>query len=284
MKRILLVSGIIICLVIIAGFLGFRTAQANIYGNNYDSGCYVGNLYSVTTGMPCSGYPTNNYSNYPGMTTVFIPGCDGYNLYSIITGEPCNQTQPATSYLFVRELEVGVKGEEVTALQQLLRDQGYFFGRVDGAYGPITRNAVASYQRARGFVATGRADWQTLNSLTNAPITPPMPVPPYCYPYTYNCQPSSITASISYLAPNYGRVGSQVIVYGKNFSQSGNTVKFGSILISNIYSYNGTSLSFNVPAVPQIYCFQAPCVENFNISVSNTNTRYSNGVIYTVLQ
>ena len=48
-------------------------------------GCYGNNLYSVTTGQPCTPILYNNYNN-----TSYIPGCYGTNLYSVTTGQPCN--------------------------------------------------------------------------------------------------------------------------------------------------------------------------------------------------
>ena len=47
------------------------------------------------------------------------------------------------------------------ALQQL----GYYQGEVDGLLGPLTRAAIADYQRANGLVETSAIDQPTLESL-----------------------------------------------------------------------------------------------------------------------
>jgi PKD repeat protein len=56
---------------------------------------------------------------------------------------------PTTKYFFVSYLKVGMSGEEVSALQQMLKDYGYFtFNRITGYYGPITQAAVVKFQYA----------------------------------------------------------------------------------------------------------------------------------------
>ena len=51
--------------------------------------------------------------------------------------------------------------KEVQALQQSLRDSGFYKGTVTGKWSPMTENALASYQHANGLVVTG-----TLNDAT----------------------------------------------------------------------------------------------------------------------
>ena len=57
----------------------------------------------------------------------------------------------------------------VAHLQQLLIDQGYDPGPVDGIFGPRTDAAVRSYQRDRGLAADGVVGPLTWASLTGAP-------------------------------------------------------------------------------------------------------------------
>lgn len=49
----------------------------------------------------------------------------------------------------------GSRGSEVTALQQKLKQWGYFNGFVDGAYGSATYRAVLDFQRKNGLRADG---------------------------------------------------------------------------------------------------------------------------------
>ena len=58
-------------------------------------------------------------------------------------------------------LSVGAKGDEVTRLQQRLKDLGYLSGKVDGQYGGGTRRAVISFQRRNGLTTDGVAGQET---------------------------------------------------------------------------------------------------------------------------
>ena len=62
-------------------------------------------------------------------------------------------------------LKVGSRGEDVRTLQQKLIELGYLKGKADGIYGPLTRDAVIRFQKAKGLAADGIAGPQTLNAL-----------------------------------------------------------------------------------------------------------------------
>ena len=62
-------------------------------------------------------------------------------------------------------LTVGAKGDDVTRLQQRLKDLGYLSGKVDGQYGGGTRRAVISFQRRNGLTTDGVAGESTLAKL-----------------------------------------------------------------------------------------------------------------------
>ena len=51
-------------------------------------------------------------------------------------------------------LRVGSSGTGVRQLQQALANRGYSL-TVDGAFGPMTKNAVMSFQRSQGIAADG---------------------------------------------------------------------------------------------------------------------------------
>jgi len=53
----------------------------------------------------------------------------------------------------------------VADVQSALQEQGYYHGEVDGLLGPLTRQALAQYQHARGLYATEAIDQPTLESL-----------------------------------------------------------------------------------------------------------------------
>ncbi|GGB62946.1 cell wall hydrolase [Fictibacillus barbaricus] len=54
-------------------------------------------------------------------------------------------------------LSTGSQGYEVTALQQKLKEMGFFYGPVTGYYGPITERAVADFQYKTNLSSDGVA-------------------------------------------------------------------------------------------------------------------------------
>ncbi|MCX6786500.1 MAG: right-handed parallel beta-helix repeat-containing protein [Candidatus Kaiserbacteria bacterium] len=85
------------------------------------------------------------------------------------TGSPTlNQGQVlgAATYNFTKNLSVGSKNSDVTALQQLLIDSGYAISAgATGNFGAQTRAAVIAFQKAHHIVQTG-----TVGSLTRAEL------------------------------------------------------------------------------------------------------------------
>jgi hypothetical protein len=53
----------------------------------------------------------------------------------------------------------------VADCQATLQEQGYYKGEVDGLMGPLTREALASFQRDHGLITTAAVDQPTLASL-----------------------------------------------------------------------------------------------------------------------
>ncbi|MGL6281556.1 MAG: peptidoglycan-binding domain-containing protein, partial [Microcoleaceae cyanobacterium] len=62
-------------------------------------------------------------------------------------------------------LGVGSRGHKVTRVQSRLAHLGYFCAKRTGYFGPITKNAVKSFQRANGLPATGYVGSQTMYAL-----------------------------------------------------------------------------------------------------------------------
>lgn len=60
----------------------------------------------------------------------------------------------------------GLSPDQVVAnVQGALQEQGYYHGEVDGLLGPLTRAAIAGYQRDHGLYITSAIDQPTLESL-----------------------------------------------------------------------------------------------------------------------
>ncbi len=70
---------------------------------------------------------------------------------------------PAT---LIRELEYGMEGSDVAYLQTFLAGQGLFNAGVNGTFGPVTRNAVISFQKKYGLSpAVGYVGPKTLSKI-----------------------------------------------------------------------------------------------------------------------
>lgn len=62
-------------------------------------------------------------------------------------------------------LYIGSKGQEVEEIQTKLKRLGYYKGKVDGDYGPITQKAVSDFQK--DHLVTGCVDSATYSALQN---------------------------------------------------------------------------------------------------------------------
>lgn len=58
-----------------------------------------------------------------------------------------------------------LKGEDARKLQEGLKEQGFYEGKIDGIIGPITKEALMKFQESKGFAATGNLDSQTASAL-----------------------------------------------------------------------------------------------------------------------
>jgi hypothetical protein len=73
---------------------------------------------------------------------------------------------------------------------------------------------------------------------------------------------SSVQASaLTPVSPSQGAVGTQVTLYSSNLTPAGNSITFGSTVLSNIAS-NGTTLIFSVPAIS---------LGTYNVSAANAS-------------
>jgi hypothetical protein len=72
-------------------------------------------------------------------------------------------------YAYDAPIYVGKRAEPpdkvIADVQAVLQEMGYYKGEVDGLLGPLTREALTSYQADQGLVATAVIDEPTLDSL-----------------------------------------------------------------------------------------------------------------------
>ncbi len=105
------------------------------------------------------------------------------------------------------------------------------------------------------------------------------------YPYNYNCsngQGNTNSPTITYLTPTSGGVGTVVTIYGSGFTTSGNTVHFGSGILTGYGSPDGQSISFVVPSQLTGFGSQPLTLGSYNVSVTNSSNVTTNAVSFTV--
>ncbi len=65
--------------------------------------------------------------------------------------------------------KMGSMGNEVSEIQRVLKDKGYYNGAVDGIFGTATKSAVTRFQEDNGLSADGIVGNKTLSALGIAP-------------------------------------------------------------------------------------------------------------------
>ena len=71
----------------------------------------------------------------------------------------------ANKELGARALQIGDKGEDVAALQNILKELGFREGEIDGVFGPLTHGGVQRFQAAHGLKTDGVAAGKTMELL-----------------------------------------------------------------------------------------------------------------------
>ncbi|MBW4600891.1 MAG: peptidoglycan-binding protein [Calothrix sp. FI2-JRJ7] len=82
------------------------------------------------------------------------------------------ETQDVIKSAELPVLRVGVKGEAVTLLQQLLESQSYRTNAIDGNFGSNTEQAVKKFQTTFGLVADGIVGAKTWAKLGDRLVNP----------------------------------------------------------------------------------------------------------------
>jgi len=91
-----------------------------------------------------------------------------------------------TEYTFTRSLSEGSTGEEVTRLQTFLQTLGHFTATPTGYFGPVTKEAVVSFQKAEGIDPVGIVGPQTRAALNATTAIPTATTTPTKYTFTKN--------------------------------------------------------------------------------------------------
>lgn len=62
-------------------------------------------------------------------------------------------------------LKKGATGQQVSQVQTVLKNQGFYYGAIDGKFGSATETAVKAFQRDRGLTPDGKVGTLTLKAL-----------------------------------------------------------------------------------------------------------------------
>ncbi len=73
----------------------------------------------------------------------------------VVLLEPVLAPEPEETPAQARRSEAGLSDEDRALLQTAMQWQGFYFGAIDGDFGPGTRNAMAAWQVAQGVEQTG---------------------------------------------------------------------------------------------------------------------------------
>jgi putative peptidoglycan binding protein len=106
------------------------------------------------------------HSRYPNVTLI----AGGYYFFNNGYWFPAWGYSPSAQYYaYDGPIYVGQRAEPpdrvIADTQALLQEMGYYTGEVDGLLGPLTRQALASYQADNGLATTSSIDEPTLASL-----------------------------------------------------------------------------------------------------------------------
>lgn len=71
------------------------------------------------------------------------------------TAQSSSPVASASACTFTRALRRGMSGEDVRTLQQTLKEANIYAGDVTGYFGPLTEQAVQTFQNAQGIVTSG---------------------------------------------------------------------------------------------------------------------------------
>lgn len=145
-------------------------------------------------------------------------------------------------------------------------------------YGNAISFVVPSYLsgQVQVYVTNTRG---TSNALTLSIVGSSYPCGTYQY---YGSCPQGGMPTISSLSPQSGAVGSTVTVFGTGFTTTGNSVRFGQGVITNLNSIDGRSISFTVPSQLTGYGSAAVYLGTYNVSVTNAAGYTSNALPFTV--
>ncbi|GAP95676.1 peptidoglycan-binding domain-containing protein [Leptolyngbya sp. NIES-2104] len=210
-RSIQLLSAMVGCAIV--GFAS--SAYAQLVLREGDSGTAVTELQERLRALGCfDGSATGFFGSQTrdaviqcqqqrGITADGVVGADTYRAFGL--GNPTTGTGSAQ---FGEPLQLGDRGPGVQQLQTQLQAQGYYYGTIDGVFGPDTRTAVLQLQSDRGLPQTGVVDDAVYTALAGGAV------PPTTLPGVVGLQFGDQGPRVSELQRQLNRLGYPVPVTG----------------------------------------------------------------------
>lgn len=85
-----------------------------------------------------------------------------------VPGEPVPPDVPHFSFNTCEYMVLGIQSDQVKAVQEALAYLGYYSGRIDGDYGPMTERAVRAFQKDHGLWVDGETGPLTIEAIDRA--------------------------------------------------------------------------------------------------------------------
>lgn len=222
--------------------------------------------YSYGTTYPYSYNNNYNYNQYPYNQYPYQSGAVSISSLSVNSAAPGASVTIYGSGFDYSNNTVYVGNTPIANLQSY--------------YGNAISFVVPSYLsgQVQVYVTNTRGTSNTL-ALT---IVGSSSYPCNTYPYNYGSCPQGGIPTVTSLSPQNGAVGSSVTVFGTGFTTTGNSVRFGQGLISNLNSLDGRSLTFTVPSTLTGYGSSQVYLGTYDVSVTNAAGYSSNSLPFTV--
>ena len=143
--------------------------QQDLSNLGYYSGTISGHFGSKTEAAVMSFQKANGLSadGIAGSKTLAKIATALGNSSSSSSSNSSSSNSSSSSAASSSLLKQGTKSEAVRTLQQNLKTLGYYTGSVTGNFGPLTKEAVYSFQKANGLSADGVAGEKTLAAISS---------------------------------------------------------------------------------------------------------------------
>lgn len=130
-------------------------------------------LYTITPASGGGGGGGGGGSYIPPVVTTTTVATTTATTTQVTQPAPVGQVLGASSFNFLKDLKMGVRGADVTELQKILIAGGFLNSEATGYFGVLTKSALMKWQAKNGLPVTGIFDKKSRDFL--APKTENQP-------------------------------------------------------------------------------------------------------------